>query len=106
MYVRRSISGLLIVFALFSLWLLFWFPLYVHLRALYPIIIWSIIILFPLPLLVIGMLMWHQPYRLGKGQARPYYVYTIICIIISGLQVLTIAGPPPISAVPFGGIPE
>jgi hypothetical protein len=94
MYRRRMISAILIVLGLFSFWLLYWDPLYVLIRGHYPTMVWSIIILFPLPLIVVGMLMWNQPYRLGNGRARPYYLYATFCIIISCVQIITLLGFP------------
>jgi hypothetical protein len=90
MYGRRMISAILIVFGLFSLWMLYWSPLYVLIRAHYPISIWSMIVLFPLPLIVVGTLIWKQPYRLGNGRALPYYLYTSFCIIISSVLIMTL----------------
>jgi hypothetical protein len=77
-------------------------------HAHYPVSIWSMIILFPIPLIAIGALLWRQPYRLWNSAALPYYLYIVFCTLSSGLMLITlgIEKRAPVSVnVPLSAIP-
>jgi hypothetical protein len=55
---------------------------------LVPHFFWPPIIVFGIPLIVVGSYLLGFPYRLWQGRARPFFIYTVVLIGMSCLLIL------------------